>query len=180
MGSSSFIWSIAVSKARRKAQRANQELRRANEQVTQAAQRTREIIELAPDAFFQADLDARFTDVNEAACRMLGYKREELVGKTVFDIIPAEDAARLRRVKADLLVPGNVDRAEWVLNTEGRHADPCRGQLQHPHWRPLAGFRSRHHGAQATGGRATAIRVSARQLLRLHRYRRSERQADST
>ena len=55
---------------------------------------------------------------------MLGYKREELVGKTVFDIIPAEDAARLSRVKADLVVPGNVDRAEWVLIRKDRTLIP--------------------------------------------------------
>src|SRR6185503_16875445 len=58
-----------------------------------ARMRARELIELAPDAFFQADLDARFTDVNAAACRLLGYDRHELIGKTVFDITPVEDAA---------------------------------------------------------------------------------------
>ena len=39
--------------------------------------RTHDLIELAPDAFFQADIDARFTDVNRAACRLLGYDRDE-------------------------------------------------------------------------------------------------------
>ncbi len=41
-----------------------------------------------------------WTDVNPAACRMLGYAREELVGRYVFDLIPADDpqiaAARAR------------------------------------------------------------------------------------
>jgi PAS domain S-box-containing protein len=77
--------------------------------------RTREVIELSPDAFFQADLDARYTDVNQAACRLLGYDRDELVGKTIFDIIPVEDAARLERDRADLLVPGRVITTEWTL-----------------------------------------------------------------
>src|SRR5678815_1636258 len=96
------------------AQDANQRLRRANEEIIQSTMRTREVIELAPDAFFQADLDGRFTDVNEAACRLLGYERDELIGKTIFDIIPAEDADRLRVVKADLLLPGRVNTAEWT------------------------------------------------------------------
>jgi len=80
-----------------------------------ANRRTRDIIGLAPDAFFQADLYARLTDVNQAACRMLGYERDELVVKTLFDIVPAEDAPRLEAVRADLLTPGHVDRAEWTL-----------------------------------------------------------------
>jgi len=73
----------------------------------------RDLIELAPDAFFLADLEGRFTDVNQSACRMLGYRREELIGKTVADIIPSEDVPRLQAVRKTLLVPGQVDRAEW-------------------------------------------------------------------
>jgi PAS domain S-box-containing protein len=103
-----------MNKWRQAVQDANQQLRRANAEITKYVTRTREVIELAPDAFFQADLDARLTDVNQAACRMLGYNRDELVGKTIFDIIPAEDAPRLKAVRSDLLAPGRVDRAEWI------------------------------------------------------------------
>ena len=81
----------------------------------QAEDRVRTLLELAPDAFFQADLDARFTDVNAAACRLLGYEKEELVGKTIFDIIPHEDASRLVVIRDRLLAPGEVDRGEWTL-----------------------------------------------------------------
>jgi PAS domain S-box-containing protein len=73
----------------------------------------RDLIELAPDAFFLADLDGRFTDVNQTACRMLGYTRDELIGRTIADIIPSEDLPRLEAVRAALLVPGRVERAEW-------------------------------------------------------------------
>jgi PAS domain S-box-containing protein len=103
-----------MKKGRQAAQDANQRLRWANEEIIGTITRTREVIELAPDAFFQADLDGRFTDVNQAACRLLGYEREELIGKTIFDIIPAEDADRLRAVRADLLLPGRVHTAEWA------------------------------------------------------------------
>jgi PAS domain S-box-containing protein len=102
-------------KGREALQAANLQLRSANEEIMRSEARTREVIELAPDAFFQADLDARFTDVNQAACRLLGYDRRELVGKTIFDIIPPEDAPRLTSVRADLLAPGRVDRSEWNL-----------------------------------------------------------------
>jgi PAS domain S-box-containing protein len=103
-----------MKKGRQAAQDANHRLRWANEEIIASMVRTREVIELAPDAFFQADLDGRFTDVNQAACRLLGYERDELIGKTIFDIIPAEDADRLRAVRADLLLPGRVHTAEWT------------------------------------------------------------------
>jgi len=104
-----------MKKGRQAVQEANRQLSSANEEITRSVAHTRELIELAPDAFFLADLNARFTDVNQTACRMLGYDRGELVGKTVFDIIPTEDAPRLEAVKAELLTPGKVDRAEWTL-----------------------------------------------------------------
>src|SRR5262245_60832472 len=104
-----------MQKGRQAAQEANRQLRSANEEITRSLARTHELIELAPDAFFLSDLNARFTDVNETACRMLGYDRAELLGKTIFDIIPAEDAPRLEAVRAELLTPGNVERAEWTL-----------------------------------------------------------------
>ena len=103
-----------MKKERQAAQAANQRLRWANEEIIGSMVRTREVVELAPDAFFQADLDGRFTDVNQAACRLLGYERDELIGKTVFDIIPAEDADRLRALRADLLLPGRVNTGEWT------------------------------------------------------------------
>jgi PAS domain S-box-containing protein len=104
-----------MKKGRQAAQDANRQLRCAIEESTRSMARTREIIELSPDAFFLADLDARFTDVNQAACRLLGYDRDELIGKTIFDIIPVEDAPRLKAVQAELVVPGQVNTAEWTL-----------------------------------------------------------------
>jgi PAS domain S-box-containing protein len=102
-------------RGRRAAQDVSLQLRDATRQIAWSMARTHEVIELAPDAFFQADLEARFTDVNQAACRLLGCDRAELLDQTVFDIIPVKDADRLKQVRADLLVPGRVSRAEWAL-----------------------------------------------------------------
>ena len=78
------------------------------------ARNARALIEDAPDAFFLADLDGRFTDVNAAACALLGYRRDELIGKTIADIIPPEDVPRLAATKDRLLTPGAVEVAEWT------------------------------------------------------------------
>jgi len=104
-----------MKEGREAVQEANRRLRIANEEASRSEARARELIELAPDAFFQSDLDARFTDVNAAACHLLGYAREELIRKTIFDITPAEDATRLNEVRTRLLVPGEISRDEWTL-----------------------------------------------------------------
>jgi diguanylate cyclase (GGDEF)-like protein/PAS domain S-box-containing protein len=45
-------------------------------------------VNLSSDGVFLMDEDVRFIYVNEAACRSLGYSREELLGKTPPDIDP--------------------------------------------------------------------------------------------
>src|SRR5215467_822735 len=62
-------------------------MKKGRDEIARSMTRTREIIELAPDAFFLADLNARVTDVNQAACRLLGYHRDDLFGRTILDII---------------------------------------------------------------------------------------------
>jgi PAS domain S-box-containing protein len=100
---------------RRTLDQANRDLRRLSDDAARSEMRTREVIELSPDAFFLSDLDARLTDVNQAACRMVGYERDELLGKKIFDIIPAEDADRLKATRTELLVPGATTKGEWTL-----------------------------------------------------------------
>lgn len=69
----------------------------------------------ASDGIFVADLSGRYTYVNSAGCRMLGYSLEELMGKTILDIIPPEEAGRLEVEKAKMLTPGEVQVSEWSL-----------------------------------------------------------------
>jgi PAS domain S-box-containing protein len=77
--------------------------------------RTREMIELSPDAYLLADVDARLIDVNEAACRLLGYTRAELLGKSGFDLISAEHRTRLMKRPAGRRAPGEVHVVEWII-----------------------------------------------------------------
>lgn len=74
-----------------------------------------ETIELAPDAYLATNVDARFVDVNQAACDLLGYERDELIRKTAFDIIPPEETARLKAIRAEHKAPGPLKKTEWNL-----------------------------------------------------------------
>ena len=53
----------------------------------------RVLVEKASDPVFVASVEGVCLDVNSAGCRMLGYEHEELVGKTVADIVAPEDLA---------------------------------------------------------------------------------------
>jgi PAS domain S-box-containing protein len=77
--------------------------------------RTRETVELAPDAYFLSDLDGRYKDVNQAACLLLGYTRDEFLQMSLRDVVAPEEAPRLEPLKKALLVPGRVITSEWTL-----------------------------------------------------------------
>ncbi len=72
------------------------------------------LVEQAPDGIFVADLSGRYTDVNDAGCRMLGYTRAELIGKTIEALIPPHDKERLWKSKERML-RGRVTLDEWTL-----------------------------------------------------------------
>lgn len=76
--------------------------------------RWRELFEAASDGIFIADLDGRYIDVNTAGCRLVGYRRDELIGKTIVDMIAADQVAHLAEARRQLDA-GNTDVREWLL-----------------------------------------------------------------
>lgn len=57
------------------------ERKRSEEALKTSEQRFRTLFEYAPDGIVSTNSAAVFVDVNDTMCRMLGYTREELVGK---------------------------------------------------------------------------------------------------
>lgn len=89
-------------------------LNRLHLDVESGRSRMRDLIEQASDGIFVADLSGRYTDVNTAGCRMLGYSREEIIGKTIMDLIPSEAVDRLLASRERML-RGGIDIDEWTL-----------------------------------------------------------------
>ncbi|MHC4860673.1 MAG: hybrid sensor histidine kinase/response regulator, partial [Planctomycetota bacterium] len=75
-------------------------------------------VEHAADATFWIASDARFLNVNEAACRALGYSREELLQMTVHDIDPQFTAERWPGHWEEL-----KERKSFVVDSEHRTKD---------------------------------------------------------
>ena len=92
-------------------------LDRAHDALEHSRALTRELFQLASDGFFVANLEGRYVDVNDAGCRMLGYSREEILGKTILDLIPPEDERRLRSDRVKFL-RGGMNVSEWRLLTK--------------------------------------------------------------
>jgi sigma-B regulation protein RsbU (phosphoserine phosphatase) len=80
--------------------------RLAEEQLRKSEEKFRRIVETAGEGFVLMDDHLRIVEVNDSYCRMLGYRREELLGKTTFDLATDEfrqtiDGSRDRLLATD-------------------------------------------------------------------------------
>jgi PAS domain S-box-containing protein len=77
----------------------------------------------ASDAIFVADLDGRYTEVNEAGCRLLGRPAAEILGHAITEFIPPEDVHRLWSER-EYFLAGGVHVSDWRLqHRDGHYVD---------------------------------------------------------
>lgn len=69
--------------------------------LEQSEARYRDLLENTSDWVWELDLDARYTYSNAVVEQVLGYKPEEVVGRSALDFICPEDADRVARVVQD-------------------------------------------------------------------------------
>lgn len=84
---------------------------------------THALLEAAPDGVFVADVHGRYIYVNQSGCRMLGMEADEILGKTIFDLIPEGDAIRLDAARRAML-EGRAHVEEWLLRHKDGHWVP--------------------------------------------------------
>ena len=73
--------------------------------LQESEERLRILFEFAPDSIFLRDLEGKFIDVNKITEELTGYKKDELIGKSIFDLklVPLQ-----QRPKAAMLMERNV------------------------------------------------------------------------
>jgi phosphoserine phosphatase RsbU/P len=64
--------------------------RLAEEELRKSEEKFRRIVETAGEGFVLMDDHLRIVEVNDSYCRMLGYRREEVLSKTTFDLATDE------------------------------------------------------------------------------------------
>jgi len=75
-------------------------------------ERYRLLVEQMADGLFVADNTGRYLDVNPAGCQMFGMTREEILARSIHDLIVPEQAALLPKC-FEGGVEGGVKRSEW-------------------------------------------------------------------
>ncbi len=73
------------------------------------------LFDQASDGIFTTDLNWHYTTVNTALCNMLGYSKNEIIGKSLQDFVSEKDVARLPTEKECLSKSGNSTVNEFKL-----------------------------------------------------------------
>ena len=74
----------------------------------------RVLVERAADGIFVATSEGRLVEVNPSGHHLLGYGPRELVGKTIADVLPLREHARLIEVLA-VVGSGQVMKEDWTF-----------------------------------------------------------------
>src|SRR5207237_8137917 len=87
----------------------------------EALLRFRAAVDATADGIHIVDMDTmRFIDVNETACRYLGYTHDEFLRLQIADIAPQVDMGRLRQLYARLFTGEDSEQSAEIVH---RHRD---------------------------------------------------------
>lgn len=78
-------------------------LKHTNHRLQGQKQRYRKIIDTIQEGYFETDVGGNFIFCNQALCRILGYSRDELIGRNFVQLTPPKTARALRRMIGNLL-----------------------------------------------------------------------------
>lgn len=78
------------------------ERKRLEDDVRVSVTRFRDISECSSDWIWEVDAQSRYTYVSRGLKDILGYDPEEVVGRTPFDFMPPDEAARIGEIFADI------------------------------------------------------------------------------
>jgi len=77
--------------------------KRAEDALRKSEEKFRRIVETAAEGFILMDEELKIVDVNDAYCRLLGYTRDELIGKTPLDLATDEFKQFMLSHREDIL-----------------------------------------------------------------------------
>ncbi len=101
----------------------------AREDLAQSEARYRTIVENINDALFIRDFEGNIVDLNEVACKMLGYKREELLGSNLAQIRSPEGNKEAPR-RIEKLLETDKHIFEGNLRHKNGHYIPIEASLK--------------------------------------------------
>jgi PAS domain S-box-containing protein len=97
------------------------ESKRTAKALQESEKRFKDIAYSMADWIWEVDKQARYTFSSTAARKILGYDPEEIIGKRPFDLMPPEEAERIKQIFLKIVSEKKpiVDLENWNLNKQG-------------------------------------------------------------
>jgi PAS domain S-box-containing protein len=92
------------------------------EELRKSEKRFQDIALSSADWIWEVDTNGIFTFASGKVKQILGYESEEILGKTPFDLMPKNEAARVRQIYNQLMAERQpfIDLVNWNLSKNGR------------------------------------------------------------
>jgi PAS domain S-box-containing protein len=102
----------------------NQERRQVEAELRESQALYRSLVENLPGSVYRKDIDGRYIYANPSFCRLHGREEKDILGKTVFDLLPPQRAAEASR-EDDTIVrtgkPLHIEKADPTAEGEFRY-----------------------------------------------------------
>jgi PAS domain S-box-containing protein len=82
---------------------------KAEEAMRKSEEKYRTILEIMEEGLFEVDLKGNYTFVNDAACGLMGYERDQMIGMNYRMIHPPETARYLKEVYTRMYATGRLE-----------------------------------------------------------------------
>ncbi|RLF38922.1 MAG: hypothetical protein DRN12_07725, partial [Thermoplasmata archaeon] len=99
------------------------ERKRFEEELMKLKKRFEDVAFSSNDFIWEVDVNGRYTFVTGKTEEILGYTSDELIGKTLFDLMPEDEAERISKIFLEEIIPERkpiVDLENWNLTKDGR------------------------------------------------------------
>ena len=118
--------------------------KQAEEELQRSEQRFRDVAEISADWIWEIDAGGRYTYVSEGIRRMLGYRPDEVIGKTPFDLMDPDEAQSIGKAFGEIAAAKSAftDLENKVKGRDGTvHVTLTSGTPILDHEGGLAGYR---------------------------------------
>ena len=88
---------------------------KSEEKIRAAEEKYRKLYEDAPEMYRTVNLDGTIIDCNKAYCKKLGFAKEEIIGKSLFDFIPESHKDTMKEIFNTWKQNRNVTNQEIML-----------------------------------------------------------------